>query len=411
LLTSKKVERTKAAGRYRDGTVPGLLLQISKSGAKSFVLRYELRGREHMLGLGSAKVLSLKDARERARAARRLLLDGIDPVMQKHVAKAAAKAAEAKRINFRKAAEQYFELHQAEWKNAEHRDQFLSSLEMYAFEVIGDLPIDAIDTPNVMAVVQPIWLTKTTTASRVRNRIEQIIDYSVVSGARPAGFNPARWKGHLDQLLPKPRKVAPIKHHAAMDYVELPAFMAALRERENSIAGRALEFLILTAARSNEVLGAKWDEIDFDTATWTVPAERMKARREHRVPLSPQAIKLLRDLPVEDGNPHIFVGPIAGGGLSYMAFYRVLDRLQQATTTHGFRATFRTWAAEQTNFAREIAEASLAHTIGNAVERSYARTTLFDRRRKLMEAWSKFVTTPPVANKAAATVTPIRRTK
>jgi integrase len=277
---------------------------------------------------------------------------------------------------------------------------------MYAFKVIGDIDVAQIDTPDVMRVVQPIWLTKTTTAARVRNRIEQVIDFTVVHGARPAGYNPARWKGHLDQLLAKPRKIAPIKHHPAMAYAELPAFMAVVRERENSIAGRALEFLILTAARSNEVIGAKWSEIDFDNATWTVPAERMKMRKEHRVPLPAQALKLLRDLPIEQGNDHIFVGPIAGGGLSYMAFYRVLARLQQAATTHGFRSSFRTWAAEQTSFAREIAKASLAHAIGNAVERSYARTTLLDRRRRLMEQWAKFATTPPVAK--GDNVTPMR---
>jgi integrase len=329
-------------------------------------------------------------------------------------AKAAAKAAKAKALTFRKAAEQYFDLRQAEWQNDEHRDQFLSSLEMYAFPHIGSMTVEVIDTPDVMRVVQPIWLTKTTTATRVRRRIEAILDYAVVTGARPAGFNPARLKGHLDKLLAKARKVAPIKHHPAMAYAELPAFMAALREREKTVAGRALEFLILTAARSNEVLGAKWDknEIDFDNATWTVPASRMKMRKEHRVPLSPQVIKLLRDLPTEEGNDFVFVGPIAGRGLSYMAFYRVMARLQQATTTHGFRSTFRTWAGERTNFAREVAEASLAHAIGDQTERSYARTTLFDKRRLLMGQWSRFATSKPIISKSVRdNVRPIHGTK
>jgi integrase len=368
VLTAKRVERTRKPGRYSCGLVKGLKLQISERGAKSWVLKFQIDGRERMMGLGSAADFTLKEARERARAARQLLADGVDPLIIKREKKRAAKLATSKALTFREAAIRYGTQHEVKWMNDSHRDQFLSSLKAYAFPVIGDQDVAAIDTLTILKVIEPIWTTKSVTADRVRNRIEAVLDWSVVRGHRPVGTNPAKWKNHLDQVLPAARKVRPVRHFAAMPYAELPEFVQELREREDSIAGRALEFLILCANRSNEVLGAKWDEIDFETATWTVPASRMKAKREHRVPLSPQAIKLLRDLPVEDGNDFIFVGSTAGAGLSYMAFSRVMQRMERGETTHGFRSSFRVWAAEQTNYSREVAEQALAHAIGDQTE-------------------------------------------
>ena len=300
-------------------------------------------------------IFPLAQARERAREARKLIADGIDPIDAKHQRRAAAKAAAAKRLTFRQAAEQYFSAHQAEWTSASHRDQFLASLRNYAFPALGDLDVAAIETTDVLRAVQPIWLIKTATASRVRQRIEQILDFAVVSGRRPPGTNPARWKGHLDQLLAKPGKAAPVEHHRAIDYRELPSFMAELRQREGT-AARALEFLVLTAARTSEVIGATWDEIDFANAMWVVPAARMKGKREHRVPMSTAALDLLRALPREDGNPYLFIGPQAGRGFSDMALTKVMLRMERGETVHGLRSTFSDWAHEQTAHSNHTIE-------------------------------------------------------
>jgi integrase len=405
MLTAKKVERTKQPGRHRDGLVKGLLLQISKNGAKSWVLRYELRGREHMLGLGSVADFNLKEARERARAQRQLLADGIDPLSSKRAAQAAARQAAARALTFREAAERYSVQHEVKWTNARWRAQFLTSLKAHAFPVIGGMDVAAIDTAAVLRAIEPIWIDKAVTADRVRARIEQIIDWAIVRGHRPPGTNPAAWRGHLDQVLPAPRKVAPVQHHPAMAYTELPAFMETLRQQDGT-AARAIELTILAAARTGEVLGAKWDEINFDTATWEIAAERMKSRREiHAVPLSPQAMELLRKLPREDGNPFVFIGPTAGSGLYSVAMMRAMRCIRQDVTIHGFRSTFRVWAAERTAYPREVLEQALAHAVGNQSERSYARTSLFDKRRKLMEQWAKFATTPPAKG---AVVVPMR---
>ena len=401
MLTAKRVERTKTPGRYRCGLVKGLLLQISESGAKSWVLRYELNGRERMMGLGSAADFTLKEARERARAARQLLADGHDPLDAKREARAAAKA-----LTFRVAAQRYFDQHEAKWKSASHRDQFLASLRAYAFPQFGDMDVAAIALADVLRAIEPIWITKAVTADRVRNRVEAVLDWCVVRGHRPPGTNPARWKGHLAQLLPATRKVAPIEHHAAMDYRAVPAFLAELRECDHSVAGQALEFTILTAGRAGEVLGARRGEIDLGEATWTIPGSRMKSRREHRVPLSGRAIDLLRELPREDRNDHVFVGSQAGRGMSKMSMRRVMQRLQHRESVHGFRAAFRSWAAAETNFPREVCERALAHVVGSQTERAYERGDSFAKRRKLMEAWSRFVSSPA---RSGADIVPIRQ--
>jgi len=318
LLTQKRVEREKAPGRYACGLVRGLYLQVSHSGAKSWILRYQLNGVGHEMGLGSAAEFTLKEARERARLHRQLLADGRDPLQERRAAKAAAKVAAAKRLTFADCAQRYFDQNESKWRNASHRDQFLGTLRMYAFPVLGDMDVASIDTPDILRAVEPHWNSTAITVDRTRGRIEQVIDWAIVRGHRPAGPNPARWKGHLDQVLPAPRKIAPIVHHNAMPFQDVPAFMAALRQQD-TVAARALEFLIHTAARTGEVTGATWAEIDLDNKTWTIPANRMKAGREHRVPLSDHCIALLRALPREAGNAFVFIGSRAGAGLSRMA--------------------------------------------------------------------------------------------
>jgi integrase len=379
-LTAKRVDHLHKPGRHPDGD--GLYLQITPSGVKSWVLRYERTGRERMLGLGPLRDFSLKEARERARRARQLLADGVDPIE----ARRSQRTVPA--LTFAQAVQSYATLHGGKWTSK--RPQFLSSLRQHAFPVLGDLPLAAIDTPVVLRVLQPIWTTKTETANRVRQRIEAVLDWATVSGHRPKTDNPARWRGHLDHVLPAPGAIAKVQHHAALPWGEVASFMTDLRSREG-VAARALEFAILTAARTNEVIGARWSEIDFGAATWTIPAERMKMDKEHRVPLSEAALALLRKLYTEDGNDLIFIGAQAGHGLGDRALAEVLARMGRSNiTVHGFRSTFRDWAAEVSHHPNHVVEQALAHAIGNAVERAYRRGDLFAKRRHLMAEWATF---------------------
>jgi integrase len=409
MLSAKKIERVKEPGRYRDRNgVPGLLLQVSENGAKSWVLRYELNGRERMMGIGPVKAFNLKEARERARSARQLLADGIDPLARKQADKQAAKLAEQRKLTFREAARKYFDQYERKWTNANHRDAFLGTLGSHAFPALGDMDVATIDTPDIHRVLDPIWKTKSVTADRVRNRIEAVIDWAVVRGHRPPGTNPARWVGHLEHSLAAPRELAPIQHHPALPYAELPGFIAKLR-REQGSAARALEFLVYTAARSGEVRGAIWDEINFTDATWTVPASRMKGRKEHRVPLTKPVLDLLRDLPREDGNPFVFIGNRPGAGLARIAMAWLLGGRMgvKDITIHGFRSTFRDWAGEQTSVAPDICEAALAHARGDKTVQAYARGDLFNKRRKLMEAWAKYCVMPVRVQAKGADIVPI----
>jgi integrase len=396
VLTAKKVERAKRPGRYHCGLIRGLYLQVTASGGRSWVLRYQLHGQERWMGLGSAAEFSLSEARERARAVRQLLADRIDPLVGKRAAEEAARLAEARKLAFREAAQRYFDQHEGKWRNANHREQFLSTLRAHVFPTIGGIDVAVIDTADILRAIEPLWRSKAITADRVRSRIERVIDWAIVRGHRPPGTNPARWKGHLDQVLPAARQVAPVVHHAAMDYRELPAFLKELRQ-ENGIGPQALQFLILSAARTGEVMGATWDEIDFDSKTWTIPDNRMKGGREHRVPLSPAAVGLLQKLPREKGNPHVFIGPRGKTGLSHMALPWVMERMGQKglATVHGFRSSFSNWAHEQTAHSSHTIELSLAHNVGTEVERAYRRTDMLAKRRQLMEQWSKFCTSPP----------------
>jgi integrase len=393
-LTAKRVDHLHKPGRHPDG----LYLQITPTGVKSWVLRYERAGRERMLGLGPLRNFTLAEARVRARRARQLLADGVDPIEAKRAQRTVPT------LTFRQAVEAYNRLHEQKW--TARRPQFLSSLRQHAFPKLGDLPLPAIDTPAVLRVLEPIWTIKTETGSRVRRRIEAVLDWAMASGHLQKGDNPARWRGHLAMILPAPGAIARVRHHAALPWGEVAAFMAELRSREG-VAARALEFAILTAARTNEVIGARWSEIDFSQRVWTIPASRMKADKEHRVPLSEPAIELLRGLWTEANNDLVFIGSQAGRGLGDRALAEVLARMgrSDSVTVHGFRSTFRDWAAEESHHPNHVVEMALAHAIGNAVERAYRRGDLFEKRRQLMAEWARFIERPP----AEADVLPMRR--
>jgi integrase len=405
-LTVKGIERL-PQGRYRDRQSRGLYLQVTPSDTKSWIFRFELNKHERFMGLGAYPDFSLKQARERARAARQLLTDGIDPIdardagMKAH-AEQARKAAGIPTFN--EAAERYFKVHGAKWRNYKHRKQFLSTLEAYAYPKLGALRVNEITTEDVRLAVEPIWTKIPETASRVRGRIESVLSWAIANRYRD-GPNPARWADNLEHLLPAIGLTRKTNHHAALPYNELPTFWAQLNEREG-VAARALEFTVLTAARTGETIGAKWDEIDLKQKVWIVPADRMKTSKEHRVPLSDRALEILQALPTERGNDSVFIGPSKGSGLSNMAMAAVLKRMGRTDiTVHGFRSTFRDWCAERTNYPNHVVEMALAHSIGSAVEKAYRRGDLFEKRSKLMADWARFCVTQPVSG----TVVPIRK--
>jgi integrase len=397
-LTAREVQTLKTPGLHGDGN--GLYLKIAPTGAKVWIHRYQIAGRRRDMGLGSAAVVTLAEAREKAREVRRLVAEGVDPIEQRVGEAAAAALAVATAMTFRQCAEAYIASMRAGWKNAKHGSQWSSTLENYAFPVMGELPIAAIDIGLVLRVLEPIWPKKTETASRLRGRIESILDYAKVRGYRD-GENPARWKGHLDHILPAKAAVAKVRHHPSMPYADLPGFWPRLQVQDG-LAARALELCILTATRTSELLGARWAEIDMDTATWTIPAERMKADVEHRVPLSDAALALLRKLASIRVGDHVFPGQSSGRPLSQMAMLMVTRRMSVAATPHGFRSTFRTWAAEQTAFPFEVAEAALAHTQGDKTVAAYQRGDMFEKRRQLMAAWATYCTTPRAAGKVVS---------
>ncbi len=365
---------------------------------RSWVFRYELDGRRHDLGLGSLDTLNLAEAREKARGLRQQLVDGVDPFTAKRQAKKerlARLAAEARAMTFRQCAEECIKSHADGWKNAKHAAQWRSTLETYAYPVLGDLAVDDIATAHVVRALQPIWKEKPETASRVRGRIEKVLGWATVRGFR-SGDNPARWRGHLQELFAAKSKIRPVNHHAALPYTDVPAFMADLRTR-NSLSARALEFTVLAAVRTGETVGAMWDETDFAAKTWTIPAARMKAGKEHRVPLSDRAVAILASIPRE--GDHIFP-------LSNMAMLELLRGMRPGTTVHGFRSSFRDWAAERTSYPNHVAEAALAHTIGDKVEKAYRRGDLFEKRRRLMADWAQWCSRPVPSG---ATVTALAR--
>jgi integrase len=386
-LTAITVSSITKRGRYGDGG--GLYLQVSEWGTKAWVFRYMVNGRARTMGLGDIDTFTLKEARERARDARQLLADDIDPLERRQKARDAARIEAAHTITFKDAAQRYIKVFKPAWKNSKHGDQWQATLDTYANPIFGDLPVSAIDTALVMKALEPIWTTKTETASRVRGRVEAILDWAKASKFRD-GENPARWRGHLDKLLPAKSKIAKIRHQPAMAYAALPAFMSKLRDN-GSLSARALEFTILTAVRTNEAINAQWDELDVDAGLWVIPADRMKADREHRVPLSGRALEILKSLPREKGSPFVFPGAGKGKPLSNMAMLELLRGLNgNGYTVHGFRSSFRDWAAEQTNHPREIAEAALGHVLKDKTEAAYQRGDLLEKRRTLMQAWNSY---------------------
>ena len=390
-LTAGTVQKA-PSGRYGDGA--GLYLLVRSAEAKFWLFRYSVHGRMREMGLGPAagpgKVL-LADARVKARKLHDMVREGRDPLAERAAAKAAAQADEAKKRTFRDVTEAYIAANETGWRNSKHRQQWRNTLIAYAFPHFGDMPVNDLETQHVMEALEPIWQTKTETASRLRGRIEAVLDYAKARGWRE-GENPARWRGHIANLLPKRGKVARVEHHSALPYREIGAFMARLRARKG-LAARALELTILTACRSGEVLAARWSEIDLEAGVWVIPGERMKAGREHRVALSPQAVALLRDVSRTE-SAWVFPGERKGRPLSNMAMSMVLRRMgHDDLTVHGFRSTFRDWAAETTNHPREVAEAALAHTISDKVEAAYRRGDLLGRRRHLMEEWASACST------------------
>lgn len=379
-LSARSVSAATKPGRHADGD--NLYLVVDKSGAKRWVFLFRWEGRLREMGFGGIARVSLADARAKAVEARRLLAEGRNPID----ARREASTSESER-QFGPFADALVAELQKGFRNEKHKAQWPSSLRMYASS-LRLLSLDDIETDNVLAVLQPIWLSKPETASRLRGRIERILDAAKARGLR-SGENPARWRGHLDSLLPKPSKLSR-GHHAAMDFNRLPEFMNRLRAVD-AIAARALEFCILTAGRSGEVLGAAWDELDLDASIWTVPGERMKSERPHRVPLSADAAEIIAAMAGAKRGEFVFPGRKPGRPLSSMSMAMTLRRLGEGSVTvHGFRSSFRDWAAECTSFPREIAEAALAHTIGDATERAYRRGDALQKRRVLMESWGSF---------------------
>jgi integrase len=338
---------------------------------------------------GTSSAVSLADARQLAAQAKTLVRSGVDPIEHRAAQRAETAIATAKAMTFRHAAEAYIESMRSGWRNAKHASQWSVTLETYVYPEIGSLAVGSVDTGQVLKVLSPIWSTKTETASRVRGRIEAILDYAAARKARE-GDNPARWKGVLSKILPAPGKVRRVVHHASMSYGELPAFWPKL-QMQDGMGARALELAILTACRTGEVLGAHWSEVDLDGRTWTIPPQRMKAGAEHRVPLSEPALTLLRKLAAIRVDDFVFPGRREGEPLSRMVMKMTLRRMKIHVTPHGYRATFRTWVADETSFAHEIAEAALAHTIGDKTVAAYQRGTMFDKRRELMSAWAGYI--------------------
>jgi len=398
-LKPMQVEKAKIKGMMNDGG--GLYLNVRATGTKSWVFRYKRQNKTVDMGLGPYPTVTLKQARIESEKWRKVNNEGIDPKIERDRQRDEIKKAENEEIlNFSACAEQFISDHKAEWTNKKHIQQWENTLKTYAYPVMGNTPVDKIDVSMVLNVIKPIWSTKNETATRVRQRIENILDWATVHGYRSSD-NPARWRGHLDKLLPKPSKIKVVKHHAALPYQEIGGLITTLRAQA-SIRAKALEFTILTGVRTKEVIGAKWSEMDLENKVWTVPACRMKMKKEHRVPLSSGAVKVLEQLPVFVDTPYLFVGTRVKQHLSNMSMLTLLQRPEHesglgydSVTVHGFRSTFRDWAAEQTSFPREVCERALAHDVRSAVESAYQRGDLLEKRRELMDAWDLFVNSLP----------------
>lgn len=403
-LSALEVKRLVEPGFYSVGGVAGLHLQVTKTGARSWILRILVGNKRRDVGLGGYPDVQLAQARDKARDVREKVAQGIDPVAERQTARSALLAQQMRSITFKQAALEVIKKKQLEAGNIKHAQQWHNTLETYAFPVLGRMAVSDIELVHVKQALEPIWTTKTETASRVRQRIEAVLSWATVHGHRE-GDNVARWKGNLDTILPAPTKIAKVKHHRALDVDDAHQFVVNLRQREG-VAARCLEFVILTAARSGEARGATWSEIDLANRLWIIPASRMKAGREHRVPLSDAALDLLESQPRRSDKDFVFPAP-RGGQLSDAGMSALLKRMGVDATPHGFRSTFRDWAAERTSTPHHVCEMALAHTIKNEAEAAYRRGDLLTKRAKLMQDWAKFINEPA----SAGDVTPIRQQK
>jgi len=396
-LSVRKIE-TAQQGKYEDGN--GLRLVVSKKKAKKWVFRFTLAGRRREMGLGSYPAVSLSKARDLAFECRQDVALKIDPLEKRQIE-------QKKTPTFTTCAAMYIRAHRRGWANYKHRMQWVSTLQTYARPVIGAKPVDEVNTEDILKILQPIWNSKTETAKRVQGRIENILDFAAARKWRDP-MNPARWRGHIDKLLPKPGRVKKVTHHSAMPYDDLPSFMAELRGNDCP-SSKALQLLILTATRTGELIGATWDEIDLEAGIWTIPPERMKAKREHRIPLSDPALEIVDNIPRTVGNPYLFPGTKYGKHLSNMAMLQLMRGMGYGVkgergpyVPHGFRSAFRDWAGETTAFPNHVLEMALAHTIKNKAEAAYRRGDLFEKRRALMGAWAGW------CGKAQGVVVPLR---
>lgn len=398
-LSPLAVSRLTSPGLHAVGGVAGLYLQVLPSGGRSWILRAMVGGQRRDMGLGGFPDVTLAGARDAARKAREKIADGVDPIEDRRARKSALKAETAKVVTFDQAAKAYIAAHGDSWRNDKHRQQWENTLATYASPKIGKLSVRDIEVAHILSVLEPIWKDRTETATRLRGRIERIMGWATSRGYRE-GLNPARWRDHLDQQLAAPKRIAKTQHHAALPIDDMGDFMGRLRSAQG-LGARALEFVVLTAARTGEVRGAKWSEIDMAAKVWTVPADRMKAGKEHRVPLSEAAVSLLESLPRMAGTDLVFPSS-RRTELSNMTLTAVLRRMGVDVTSHGFRSTFRDWAAERTNYPRDVAEMALAHTIGDKVEAAYRRGDLFGKRQRLMEDWARFIARPAVSGEVVS---------
>lgn len=402
-LTALEVKRLTRPGHHAVGSVPGLCLYITNASTRSWVLRVGIGEKRRHLGLGSYPAIGLAEAREKARELTKLIRSGIDPVAKRRSHAAETKAEKARQVTFKSAAESYIASHGDTWRNPKHRAQWNTTLTTYAYPLIGELHVSDVSQEHILKILEPIWKIKNETASRLRGRIEAVLDWATVRKFRE-GENPARWRGHLDKLLPAPAKLQKVEHHRALPVAQMPGFLRDLRQREG-LAARALELLILTASRSGEVRGANWNEIDFVNKVWTIPGDRMKAGREHRVPLSEHAVRLLKSLPRIAGTDLVFPSS-KRTPLSDMTLAAVMRRMEVNAVPHGFRSTFRDWVGDHTTYPRELAEHALAHTIESKVEAAYRHGDALEKRRGMMQAWASYCDAPTSLDRETARLTP-----
>ncbi|SAL09423.1 phage integrase [Caballeronia udeis] len=390
-LGALAVSRLTQVGMHPVGKVAGLYLQVAGEKSRSWILRVKVGDHRREIGLGAFPAISLADARIKAQLERDKIRSGVDPILERREAASRLKASQDLELTFEAAAKKFMEVKSSEWKNPKHGDQWRNTLETYAYPFIGRLYVRHIGRDHVMQILDPIWLTKNETASRLRGRIEAILNWSKVKGYR-SGENPAAWRGNLETLLATPSKVQKVRNHPALPFTEMGTFMTDLRKID-AVGARCLEFAILTVARSGEARGARFNEIDRETKVWRVPGERMKAKKEHRVPLSQAAFSLIERMPCNDDNDLIFPSP-RGKMLSDMTLLMLVRRMDVDAVPHGFRSTFRDWAGEVTNYPRELAEVALAHVKADSTEAAYWRSDVLERRRRLMTDWAKFIAKP-----------------